>query len=241
MGRVRIKEKFFEFSKYFILLAFVLHTFALVLRINRTGHAPMFTMYETLLYFSWTVFLLILIVIFKYKDRYIELIAMPAGLLILTGAMMNESVGRKLPLVLRTHWFETHVMTSFTAYGFFLLSACGALLFLINKKFNLFEEKIEKNFETVCLKSILWGFMFFSVSMFSGAIWAYLAWAKYWLWDPKVLWSFLLWFYFAGAMHAWFMKKWRGRGLAVASIIGFILMMFTYLGVSVLMKSSHSF
>jgi len=42
-------------------------------------------------------------------------------------------------------------------------------------------------------------------------------------------------------MHAWYVKQWRGTGLAIATIIGFIIVLFTYLGVSLLMKSSHSF
>jgi ABC-type transport system involved in cytochrome c biogenesis permease subunit len=90
-------------------------------------------------------------------------------------------------------------------------------------------------------RGIMWGFFLFSASMFAGAVWAYLAWGTYWLWEPKVLWSFIVWFYYAGAMHAYYIKAWRGRGLAVATVIGYVVVLFTYLGVGLLMKSSHNF
>ena len=99
----------------------------------------------------------------------------------------------------------------------------------------------KKDFQDIANRSILWGFFFFSASMFAGAVWAYLAWGTYWLWETKVIWSFIVWFYYAGAMHAYYVKEWRGKGLAIATIVGFFVVLFTYLGVSMLMKSSHSF
>jgi ABC-type transport system involved in cytochrome c biogenesis permease subunit len=98
-----------------------------------------------------------------------------------------------------------------------------------------------KKFQEIAGRSVLWGFCFFSASMFSGAVWAYLAWGIYWLWEPKVIWSFIVWFFYAGAMHAYYVKDWRGTGLSVATVMGFFVVLFTYLGVSLLMKSSHSF
>ncbi len=56
-----------------------------------------------------------------------------------------------------------------------------------------------------------------------------------------MLWSFIVWFYYAGAMHGYYVKDWRGKGLSIATLIGFVIVIFTYLGVSLLMKSSHSF
>ncbi len=62
-----------------------------------------------------------------------------------------------------------------------------------------------------------------------------------WMWEPKMIWSFIVWFYYAGAMHAYYLRAWRGRALSVATVFGFFVALFTYLGVSLLMKSSHSF
>ncbi|MBI5561217.1 MAG: cytochrome c biogenesis protein CcsA [Deltaproteobacteria bacterium] len=56
-----------------------------------------------------------------------------------------------------------------------------------------------------------------------------------------MLWSFIVWFWYAGAVHAYYVMGWKGRGVAVMAVIGFFIVLFTYLGVGLLMKSSHSF
>lgn len=227
-------------SRYLLVLGLLVHTGALVQRILETGHAPMASMYETLVFFSWTTVLVSAIVIFRYSERATELVTVPVAVLALVFALFNEKPGGPLTLILRTLWFETHVISSFAGYALFTLAFAGAVVYLIKRSMGRDEEELRK-FQEIAGRSILWGFFFFSASMFAGAVWAYLAWGTYWLWEPKVIWSFIVWFYFAGAMHAWYVREWRGTGLAIATIIGFIIVLFTYLGVSLLMKSSHSF
>lgn len=227
-------------SRALLVFGLLASTGALVQRIWSTGHAPMASMYETLVFFSWTCVLVSAIVIFRYSERETELVTVPVSVLALVFALLNEKPGGPLTLILRTRWFETHVTASFAGYALFTLAFAGALIYLIKRFRGAGEDELRK-FQEIAGKSILWGFFFFSASMFAGAVWAYLAWGTYWLWEPKVIWSFIVWFYFAGAMHAWYVKEWRGTGLAIATIIGFIIVLFTYLGVSLLMKSSHSF
>ncbi|WKZ33436.1 MAG: cytochrome c biogenesis protein CcsA [Thermodesulfobacteriota bacterium] len=227
-------------SKWLLVLGLLVHSGGLIERIVTTGHAPMASMYETLVFFSWTTVLVSAIVIFRYDERETEVITLPVAVLALFFALMNEKPGGPLTLVLRTIWFETHVISSFAAYALFTLAFSGAVIYLWKKWKGVQAEDIKK-FQEIAAKSILWGFFFFSASMFAGAVWAYLAWGTYWLWEPKVIWSFIVWFYYAGAMHAWYVREWRGVGLSIATVLGFFVVLFTYLGVSLLMKSSHSF
>jgi ABC-type transport system involved in cytochrome c biogenesis permease subunit len=83
--------------------------------------------------------------------------------------------------------------------------------------------------------------MLFSLSMVFGGIWAYLAWGTYWLWTPKELWTSILWLFYTFYLHARLRRWWMGKPSAVLGIAGFGVVLFTYLGVSLLMKSSHSF
>ena len=136
--------------------------------------------------------------------------------------------------------FGIQTMSSFAAYAFFTLAFSGALLFLIYRWRGAGEELLA-NFQQIAARSVLWGFLFFSFSMFAGAIWGYLAWGAYWMWEPKIIWSFIVWFYYAGAMHAYYVREWRGVGLSIATVIGIFVVLFTYLGVCMMMKSSHSF
>lgn len=252
------KKTFLEkLSKSSIVLGLITHTIALFIRTYETGHAPMANMYETLLFYSWSTVLVSVIVIFRYNERLTELITISVAMLAMTFANANEKPGAPLTLILNTRWFETHVISSFAGYALFTLAFAGAVLYLVYPSPTLTpslsqrkreggargegESLDKKTFQDIANRSVLWGFFFFSLSMFSGAVWAYLAWGMYWLWEPKVIWSFIVWFYYAGAMHAYYVREWRGKGLAIATVIGFFVVLFTYLGVSLLMRSSHSF
>ena len=76
----------------------------------------------------------------------------------------------------------------------------------------------------------------FSLSMIFGGIWAYLAWGTYWLWTPKELWTTILWIFYSLYLHARLKKEWMGKPSVILGIIGFGITLFTYLGVSLLMK-----
>jgi ABC-type transport system involved in cytochrome c biogenesis permease subunit len=212
----------------------VLHTLALVSRTIEVGHAPMANRFETLLFFSWAIILTNLVVVFRYNIAKTSLITSPIGLVLLFWAMRASDAVTPLYPALKTIWFEIHVTSSFVGYALFTLAMSGAVLFL---RSGASEES--GAFSDINNKAVLWGFTLFSLSMFSGAIWGYLAWGAYWMWEPKMLWSFILWFYFAGILHGKYIRSWRGRPVAWLTIVGFGIVFFTYLGVSILMKSTH--
>lgn len=244
-GRLR-KDPLWGPSGLLLGAGFILHTAALIVRTASTGHAPMASIYETLLFYSWTVTLVSLIVRVRYSESTTGLITTPMAAGTLVFAFFNEVPGKTLTLILRTIWFEIHVTSSFASYALFTLAFSAALTYLIKKHLlpnsdgPEFEAELRK-YERISSRSIMWGFLFFSASMFGGAIWGYLAWGAYWMWEPKIIWSFIVWFYYAGAMHAFFVGRWRGTGLSIATVIGIFIVLFTYLGVGLLMKSSHSF
>ncbi len=93
--------------------------------------------------------------------------------------------------------------------------------------------------EDFTYRSLSWGFIIFSASMVSGGIWAYLAWNDYWVWTPKELWSSIIWVYYSTYLHARLTRGWAGKPAQILAVIGFIIVLFTYLGVGLLMKSSH--
>ncbi len=87
---------------------------------------------------------------------------------------------------------------------------------------------------------ILLGFLFLSVGIITGAVWANSAWGRYWGWDPKETWSLITWFVYATLLHARMMRGWHGKRIAFLSIIGFAAVLFTYFGVN-LLPGLHSY
>lgn len=147
-------------------------------------------------------------------------------------SLMFPARNMPMPAILDTLWFELHVVLAFFAYALFGLGAIlsgGWLAFR------------ERSLLDIQFKTILAGWSFFSGSMIAGGIWGYYAWGTYWLWTPKELWTSILWLFYALLLHL----RLRGSKWDVLSawfgILGFLVMLFTYLGVSLLMKSSHSF
>ena len=57
-------------------------------------------------------------------------------------------------------------------------------------------------------RSLLLGYVLFSIAMIFGGIWAYLAWGTYWLWTPKELWTTIVWFFYSLYLHARLVRGW---------------------------------
>jgi cytochrome c-type biogenesis protein CcsB len=96
--------------------------------------------------------------------------------------------------------------------------------------------------EEIEYKSIAIGFPLFTIGgLIMGAIWANSAWGTYWSWDPKETWSLITWFIYAGYLHARFVGGWRGKKVSVLALIGFIGVVFTYLGVNLFLSGLHSY
>jgi cytochrome c-type biogenesis protein CcsB len=96
--------------------------------------------------------------------------------------------------------------------------------------------------DEITYKSINVGFPLFTIGgLLMGAIWANSAWGKYWGWDPKETWSLITWFVYALYLHARYVSGWRGKRVAILAVVGFIAVIFTYLGVNLVLSGLHSY
>jgi cytochrome c-type biogenesis protein CcsB len=98
-----------------------------------------------------------------------------------------------------------------------------------------------KQLESFNYQMILFGFLWLSVGIITGSIWANSAWGTYWSWDPKETWSLITWLIYAALLHARTLKGWRGERVAWLSMIGFGCVLFTYFGVNFLLSGLHSY
>ncbi|MDP2167201.1 MAG: c-type cytochrome biogenesis protein CcsB [Thermodesulfovibrionales bacterium] len=100
----------------------------------------------------------------------------------------------------------------------------------------------DKTLDEITYKSIAIGFPIFTLGgLIFGAIWADQAWGVYWSWDPKETWSLITWFVYAFFLHARTLRGWRGHKAAVVAVIGFVAVIFTYLGVNLLLSGLHAY
>jgi cytochrome c-type biogenesis protein CcsB len=90
-------------------------------------------------------------------------------------------------------------------------------------------------------KTIIFGFIWLSAGIITGAVWADSAWGTYWSWDPKETWSLITWFFYAITLHVRYTRGWNGGRIAWLAIIGVISVLFTYYGVNFLLSGLHSY
>lgn len=166
-----------------------------------------------------------------FKKQFIDSVVIMASVFVLFSFLARPH-NTPLPPVLKTYWFELHVILAFFSYALFGIAAVLGFLFIKDK---------DQKTEILQYKAILTGYSMFSMSMIFGGVWAYLAWGTYWLWTPKELWTTILWLFYSLYLHARLRPGWMGKRVAALGIIGFFIVLFTYLGVSLLMKSSHTF
>ena len=197
------------------------------------GRLPIVGVYDTLLFMSLSIviFALSFRPYLKKESNFITVNTASAALFLIPVLILKPN-NNPLPPVLDTYWFEIHVVLSFFAYALFVTGAILGIMYIKNK---------ETILERLQYRSILIGYTFFSVAMISGGIWAFYAWGTYWLWTPKEFWTSILWLYYSFYLHARLQNKLAGKPASLVGTIGALVMLFTYLGVGLLMKSSHSF
>jgi len=80
-----------------------------------------------------------------------------------------------------------------------------------------------------------------TIGIVTGSVWASYAWGSYWSWDPKETWSLITWFLYAALLHQRLAIGWRGRKAAWMAIMGFLAVLFTFLGVNLVLSGLHSY
>ncbi|MDA8100238.1 MAG: cytochrome c biogenesis protein CcsA [Nitrospiraceae bacterium] len=216
----------------FIIPALLLHGGMIIASAVSYGRLPLVGMRDTLGFLAWAVGAVYLVFAGdRRRDRYTFLV-LPLILLLLLGSLISPAMRGTLPPVLKTIWFELHVALSFVAYALFAHSAVFGLLGIATD-----EATADRN----QYRTALLGYVLFSVAMVFGGIWAHLAWGTYWLWTPKELWTTIVWFFYSLYLHARLVRGWTGKPVAWMAVAGFLIVLFTYAGVGLLMKSSHEF
>lgn len=199
------------------------------------GRLPLLGPHDTLVFFALSIASMALITSVAPSARpkrwFTIVSGITAGLFTLC-ALRFKPLNMPLPQILDTLWFELHVVLAFFSYALFVLGGLFCAAFLIRG---------ERAYLDIQFKIALVGWSFFSASMVAGGIWGYYAWGTYWLWTPKELWTSILWLFYALVLHMRLKGARWDRATAWMGIAGVAVMLFTYLGVSMLMKSSHSF
>ena len=235
---------------------FVANTIAIGLRWREAyalgfQQAPLSNLYESVVFFAWSIALVYLLMDLKYKQRAVGAFVLPFAFIFMIWAQLglNAEIQPLVP-ALQSNWLTYHVITCFLGYAAFAV-ACGAsimYLLVIGREERKGDNQgikgifpSAKVLDDINYKAIMFGFPMLSLGIITGAAWANYAWGTYWSWDPKETWSLIIWFIYAAFLHARFTRGWVGRKAAWLSILGFAATIFCYLGVNLLLSGLHSY
>lgn len=228
--------------------AFLLNTILVVNRWTEAGHAPFSNLYESLVFYAWSVGFAYLVLEYLYGLRIVgALSAVMIMLLLLYASTTDETIKPLMP-ALQSNWLTIHVVTYFIGYGALGISFITALLFLgswMRSGKNPGETTL--GFEKLSYKIVAFGFPFLTLGLVTGAVWANKAWGTYWSWDPKETWSLITWLIYLGYLHLPLalprMNIDKAKIPLIQSsclVMAFLAVVFTYLGLAYLPSASDS-
>ncbi|WP_179580945.1 c-type cytochrome biogenesis protein CcsB [Glaciibacter psychrotolerans] len=237
------------------VLAWVLHLVADVLRGIAAGRVPWANMYEFAMTGTLVIMTVFLIVITRVDLRFLGTFVTGLVLVLLGVAALNFYVEvAPLPPALQSFWLVIHVFVATLGTGFFALGfALSAVQLLQFRREGLLAEGKAMRLKflatlpsAVTLENLAYriniiGFILWTFTLMAGSVWAEAAWGRYWGWDTKEVWTFIIWVIYAGYIHARATRGWRGSRSAWLAIIGFSAVMFNFGIVNVFFKGLHAY
>lgn len=237
-------------------IGLLLHSVSLAIRWIEAGHGPYVAMYEVLSSYVWVSVAVFLIVHQRYERiRIAGAIVMPVAFLIMgVGSTYSRDI-TLMPASLRSFWLAAHVGFAKLAFGSVLVAVGIAVLYILKERAKEHEGEPEEEYEEGSLLSrlppldamddlmyrfIATGFLFLTVMIGAGAIWANQTWGRYWGWDPIETWSLITWFMYGIILHIRMNAGWRGRRIAMLIILSIFVLAFSAFGVGYVYSGLHT-
>lgn len=247
---VRQRKSVFKWSYRILFAGFAVHTMFLVHQYIAMGTAPVLSLKSALGFFAWTITGAYLL--FQLRFRLMVLgsfIAPLAAVLMILSATIPGTETVEVNPLFKSIWLTVHVVTVFAGDGMFAIMFAAAVMYILQerqikgKRFGFLYTRLPslETLDSINHHALVIGFPLLTLGMVTGAVYAQQALGSYWRWDPKEVWSLITWLAYAVLLHERLTVGWRGKRAAVMSIVCFGLLIFTFVGVSLLSSDYHSF
>lgn len=234
----------YQIAWLLIAVAFLLQIYGFYCRVMIGGRGPVTNMYESVIWVGFGTILFAIIMEAIYQSRMVFAAAIPVAVISLIiadtqSAVLNPGID-PLEAVLRNNfWLSTHVTSITLGYAAFLLALGVAHMALFKE---LFRRPVSAALYNYLYRALQIGVLLLAVGTILGAIWANYSWGRFWDWDPKETWALIALLGYIALLHGRIAGWWKGFGLAVGSIFGFMLVVMAWYGVNfVLGEGLHSY
>ena len=240
-----LQKDYLQKTGFYLLAAgFLCHTVEMGYRFVQSGHFPVSNLHETLSLAGWTLAGVFLLFQDRYRLKILGIYAAPLITIVMVIAARLPNLPSKTHTILNSFWLIVHVVAIFIGEASLAL-ACGAgLLYLLqenaikSKQRGFFFKRLPslELLDNTGYACIVTGFAMLTFGLITGLIYAKSVWGGFWSWDPKEVWSGITWILYAVLLHQRLTVGWRGRRAAIMAIIGFAVILFTFLGVNFFLK-----
>jgi cytochrome c-type biogenesis protein CcsB len=245
-----LQRKILHFVGYIILaVGFAAHTLFLISGYAQRGYFPVIEFREALSLFAWAIAGSYLGLQLKFNVRMLGSFVTPlCSILMICSRALPQGAAVAKPLY-KSVWLTIHVSTVFLGNGIFAVAFVAAVMYLLQehqiktKKPGFFFHRLPSltTLDSMNYYCIMVGFPLLTLGMITGSIYAQMALGTFWRWDPKEVWSLATWLLYAALLHERLTVGWRGRRTAIMAIAGFLVLLFSFMGVNFLLKGYHSF
>jgi cytochrome c-type biogenesis protein CcsB len=229
------KAAWFQTAIVAVALAFGLHSAFLIHTGVSLGHFPMTNLRESLAFFAWTVSFCFLISYLRYRIKPLGIFLLPAVTVLMLGAVLMRS---SAPAALNSYWLYIHTTFVFLAYGMFVVTFMAGLLYLFQerelksrkpKRFYYLLPSLE-SLDDLFIRFLIAGFLFMTMGLLAGVVWAEKDWIENWQSDPKVVATLVTWGIYLVLIYLRTSAGWRGKRAALINVAGFVSALFAFLG-----------
>nr|YP_010926882.1 cytochrome c heme attachment protein [Melocactus glaucescens]WKK45487.1 cytochrome c heme attachment protein [Melocactus glaucescens] len=269
---------YYSFEKGMII-TFICLTGLLISHWIYWKHFPLSDLYESLIFLSWSFYIIHMIFYLKKQKNNLSAIIAPSAIFTqgfaTSGLLTEMHQSAILVPALQSQWLMMHVSMMVLGYAALL---CGSLLSIalliitfkkdliilndlfffgeiqyMNEKGNILQStsplSVQNYYRSRLIEQldhwgycvISLGFIFLTMGILSGAVWANEAWGSYWNWDPKETWAFITWTIFAIYLHIRTNKNLQSADSSIVAFIGFLIIWICYFGVNLLGIGLHSY
>jgi cytochrome c-type biogenesis protein CcsB len=233
----------------FLLAGFISHTIGFAILIGQTKQMPITTLPQTFSLFAWAIVGSYLVFQLKFNIRIFGTFVSPLAVIfmILSSAIPSKIIPTSR--LFSSFWLTLHVTTIFIGNAIFALAFCAGIMYLLQerqiktKSFGLLYRRLPSletldSLNSVCLT---FGFPLITIGLISGFVYAGAVLRSFWHWDPKEILAVITWLIYAVLLHERLAVGWRGRRAAIMAIVGFSVILVTFVGATLLLKGHHSF
>lgn len=232
-----------------LFAGFVIHQLSIVHRYVASGHFQITNMHGALSFCGMAIVGIYLFVEHRYNIVSLGSFITPIAFLMMLGSSALVAELPPLDPGLQNSWVYVHTFLAFASYALFTISGGAAVMYLLLS--HLLKAKhlgqiflklpsLEK-LDEIGRRCLNFGFPMLTLAIVIGSLVATKKWGSFWSWEPKQIWSLIIWLVYAALLHGRLALGWRGKRAALLSLVGIMLLLFGFIGINAWFPGLHHF